>query len=150
MLREYHRDNLTVSTDPARLDLDAIHAFLANESYWAAAIARETLERAIAHSLCFGVYDGARQIGFARVISDYATYAYLNDVYVLAGYRGRGVATWLLGCVLEHPLLQDLRRFSLHTKDAQAFYGCFGFAPPRFPERYLERLAPDFYHDTRP
>ena len=145
MLREYHRDNFSISTDRARLDLDAIHAFLAHESYWAAGIAKDVVARAIAHSLCFGVYEGAKQIGFARVISDYATYAYLNDVYIVSTHRGQGLATWLLACVLDHPMLQDLRRFSLHTKDAQSFYQRFGFVAPRYPERSLERLAPDFY-----
>jgi GNAT superfamily N-acetyltransferase len=145
MLREYHHGRFTVSTDPMRIDLDAIHAFLSRESYWAAGIAKDALERAIGHSLCFGMYDGADQIGFARVISDYATYAYINDVYILAPYRGQGLATWMLSCVLDHPQLQGLRRMSLHTKDAQSFYQRFGFAAPRYPERYLERLAPDFY-----
>jgi GNAT superfamily N-acetyltransferase len=144
MPEDYYRERFTISTDPTRLDLDAIHAFLAYESYWAAGIGRDTVARAVARSLCFGLYDGTAQIGFARVISDHATYAYLSDVYVVAAYRGRGLATWLLECVVTHPLLRDLRRFSLHTKDAQAFYGRFGFAPPRYPERYLELMAPDF------
>jgi GNAT superfamily N-acetyltransferase len=145
MIKEYHRDGFTISTDPARLDLAAIHDFLARESYWASGRARDVVERALAHSLCFGLHDDQRQIGFARVISDYATYAYIDDVYVLAEYRGRGLATWLLGCVLDHPSLQGVRRFSLHTRDAQELYGRFGFAPARFPDRYMERLAPDFY-----
>jgi GNAT superfamily N-acetyltransferase len=142
---EYPRDHLTISTDPARLDLDAIQAFLSTQSYWAAGISKATLTRAVAHSLCFGLYDQAAQIGFARVISDYATYAYLNDVYILAAYRSHGLATWLLTCVFAHPDLQSLRRFSLHTKDAQAFYERFGFTALVYPERAMERLAPDFY-----
>src|SRR5262245_26259858 len=97
---EYHRDGFTLSTNPDRLAIDSIHALLTHESYWAAGIAREVLERAIAHSLCFGLYAGDRQAGFARVISDYATYAYLSDVYILAPYRGQGLATWMLACIL--------------------------------------------------
>jgi GNAT superfamily N-acetyltransferase len=145
MFEEYHHDGFSVSTDPARLDIDAIHDFLARESYWASGRTREIVERALAHSLCFGLYDGQRQIGLARMITDYATYAYVDDVYVLAEYRGRGLATWLLGCVLDHPSLQSVRRITLHTRDAQGFYGRFGFAPARFPDRYMERVAPDFY-----
>jgi GNAT superfamily N-acetyltransferase len=148
MFEEYHHDGFSVSTDPARLDLDAIHDFLARESYWASGRTRDIVERALAHSLCFGMYDGQRQIGFARVISDYATYAYIDDVYVLAEYRGRGLATWLLGCVLSHPSLQSVRRITLRSRDAQGLYGRFGFAPARFPDRYMERLAPDFYTAT--
>jgi GNAT superfamily N-acetyltransferase len=146
---EWERAPYTISTDPARLDLDAIHAFLARESYWAAGIARHVLARGMRHSLCFGVYRAGAQVGFARVISDYATYAYLNDVYILAPYRGQGLATWLIECVLAHPDLQGLRRFMLTTKDAQEFYGRFGFIPLVFPVRHMERLAPDFLEQMR-
>ena len=139
----------SISTDPARLDLDAIHAFLEHESYWAAGIAMDVLARGIAHSLCFGVYHAGAQIGFARVISDYATYAYLNDVYILAPHRGQGLASWLIECVLAHPDLQGLRRFMLTTKDAQEFYGRFGFIPLVFPARHMERLASDFLEQIR-
>ena len=107
---EHHRDGFTVSTDPARLDLDAIHAFLAT-SYWAEGIPREILERALRGSLCFGLYEGERQVGLARVITDAATFAYLCDVYVLPEMRGRGLGKWLIECVMEHPDLQGLRRF---------------------------------------
>lgn len=142
---ERQRSPYTISTDPGRIDLDAVHAFLAHESYWASGIDRDVLARAIDHSLCFGVYCAAEQIGFARVISDYATYAYLNDVYILAPHRSQGLASWLLTALLEHPDLQGLRRIMLTTKDAQAFYGRFGFTPLVIPERHMERLAPDFY-----
>ena len=141
---ERERPPYAISTDPARLDLDAIHAFLAHESYWVAGIARDTLARAIANSLCFGVYHTGAQIGFARVISDYATYAYLNDVYVLAPHRGQGLASWLIESVLAHPDLQGLRRIMLTTKDAQEFYSRFGFIQLVFPPRHMELLAPDF------
>ena len=146
---EWERTPYTISTNSARLDLDAIHAFLAHESYWAAGIASDLLARGIRHSLCFGVYHASAQIGFARVISDYATYAYLNDVYILAPYRGQGLATWLIECVLAHPDLQDLRRFMLTTKDAQEFYGRFGFIPLVFPVRHMERLDADFLQQMR-
>ena len=142
---EYQRHPFTISTDPARLDFNAIHNFLANESYWAKGITRETLGKAIAHSLCFGVYKGGRQIGFARVISDYATYGYLDDVYLLAPYRKQGLGRWLMECIIDHPELQTLRRFSLATKEVQAFYNKFGFQALKHPARHLERLAPGFY-----
>lgn len=142
---EHHRDGFAISTDPNRLDIGAIHAFLAHESYWAAGITRAVLERAIAHSLCFGLYAGDAQIGFARVISDYATYAYLSDVYILAPYRGQGLATWMMTCILDHPDLQGLRRFSLTTKDAQTFYERCGFTALAYPHRHMERLDPAFH-----
>lgn len=146
---ERERPPYTISTDQSRLDLDAVHAFLAHESYWARGIAREVLARGVANSLCFGVYWAGEQVGFARVISDYATYAYLNDVYILAPHRGQGVAGWLLESVLEHPDLQTLTRFMLTTRDAQAFYARFGFMPLVFPVRHMERLAPDFLAQMR-
>jgi len=138
-----------ISTDAARLDLDAVHAFLERESYWARGIARGVLERAVANSLPFGVYRGAEQVGFARVISDYATYAYLNDVYILAPHRGQGLGGWLIESVLAHPDLQDLRRIMLTTKDAQELYGRFGFIPLVFPVRHMERLDPGFLQQMR-
>ena len=145
ILFERQRAPYTISTDPDRLDFDAVHTFLAHESYWARGMERDVLTRAIDHSLCFGVYCPDGQIGFARVISDYATYAYLNDVYILAPHRGQGLASWLLESLLEHPDLQGLHRIMLTTKDAQAFYGRFGFTPLVIPERHMERLAPDLY-----
>src|SRR5438067_828954 len=98
--QEYYNDRFTISTDPSRLDIASIHDYLCNESYWAQGIPREVVERAVAHSLCFGVYDGERQIGLARVITDQATYAYLCDVYVLEFYRGQGIGKWLMNCIL--------------------------------------------------
>jgi len=142
---EFHRDRYLISTDPARLDITAIHDFLTNESYWAKGIQRETVEKAIAHSLCFGVYEAGQQIGYARVISDYATYGYLDDVYLLESYRGKGLGKWLMECVVSHPELQTLRRFMLATRHAQKFYNQFGFNALKYPDRHLERLALDFY-----
>jgi GNAT superfamily N-acetyltransferase len=105
--REYRRDEFTICTDRSRLDLAAIHAFLST-SYWASGIPRQVVRRSIDHSLCFGIYAGPRQVGFARVVTDQATFAYLADVYVVEEYRGRGLARWLLECILGHPALQGL------------------------------------------
>ena len=110
-------EGFTISTDPAKLDLAVIHGFLTT-SYWSPGIARERVERAIRHSLPFGVYEGERQVGFARVITDYTSFAYLADVFVLDAYRGRGLALWLMETILAHPELQDLRRWLLATRDA--------------------------------
>jgi N-acetylglutamate synthase-like GNAT family acetyltransferase len=117
-----------ISTDRSKLDVDVIHKFLAR-SYWAEGIPRETVERSIENSLCFGVYDSARQIGFARVISDFATYAYVADVFILEPYRERGLGKELMASIMAHPDLQGLRRWSLGTRDAQGLYTQFGFKP---------------------
>jgi GNAT superfamily N-acetyltransferase len=142
--REWRRDAFLISTDRRRLDIDVVHRYLSG-SYWAAGMPRETLERAIANSLNFGIYDGARLVGFARVITDRATYAYLSDVFVLESHRGRGLSKWLMECVLEHPELQGLRRFALFTRDAQGLYERYGFGPARGPSTYLERRTPNVY-----
>ncbi len=150
---ERHRDGFTVSTDPGRLDLDAVHAFLST-SYWAKGIPRELLERAVRNSLCFGLYEGdgegKRQIGFARVITDAATYAYLCDVYVLPEWRGRGLGTWLMEGVTEHPDLQGLRRFSLVTRDAHEPHRPFGFTEIAAPGRHMEIARPGIYKGPHP
>jgi GNAT superfamily N-acetyltransferase len=142
---EYKRDELTVSTDPARLDIDVIHKYLSEESYWSAGIPRDILDRAIVGSLCFGAYDGSRQVAFARVVTDAATFAYLCDVFVLPSHRGRGLGTWLMECIMAHPSLQGLRRFTLATRDAHAFYRQFGFKPPADPSAYMHVHRPDAY-----
>lgn len=134
-----------VSTDPARLDLDVIHGFLTN-CYWAKGIPRDTVARSIEHALCFGIYDGAgAQVGFARVISDFATYAYIADVFVLESHRGRGLGKALMERIQQHPSLQGLRRWNLSTLDAHGLYSQFGFTPPKWPERYMEILRPNIY-----
>jgi GNAT superfamily N-acetyltransferase len=135
---EETRGDYSISTDPARLDLDAIHAYLTSHSYWAEGISRELVVKALAHSLCFGVYHGRAQVGFGRVITDTATFAYLSDVYVLEAHRGRGLGKWLMATIVAHPDLQGLRRFSLATRDAQGLYAQFGFTPLRHPERHME------------
>ena len=115
-----------ISTDRSKLDVDVIHEFL-TRSYWAAGIPRATVARSIENSLCFGVYDGADQIGFARVISDFATYAYIADVFILEAYRERGLGKELMASIMAHPDLQGLRRWSLGTRDAHGLYAQFGF-----------------------
>ncbi|TAK98601.1 MAG: N-acetyltransferase [Verrucomicrobia bacterium] len=144
MHNEWKRSQFDVSTDPAKLDVAAIHAFLAS-CYWSEGIPREIVERALQNSLCFGLFDGAAQVGLARVVTDYATFAYLCDVYVLESHRGRGLGKWLIECVMAHPQLQGLRRFSLVTRDAHKLYEPFDFTPLRAPERHMERHKPDIY-----
>ena len=141
----YEAGDFTVSTDPSLLDLDIIHDYLSRESYWAIGIPRIVLERAVAGSMCFGVYDGKRQVGFARIVTDGATFAYLCDVFVLESHRGRGLAKWLMGCIMADPLLQGLRRFVLVTRDAHDLYAQFGFTPVTDPASYMHVHRPDAY-----
>jgi GNAT superfamily N-acetyltransferase len=138
VVNETSYGDLVVSTDPARLDLDVIHGFLTT-SYWANGVARDTVARSLAHSVCFGAYDGGRQVGFARVITDHATIAYIADVFVLPAHRGRGIGQRIMRSIVEHPALQGLRRWILFTRDAHGLYRKFGFGDPRFPERLMER-----------
>jgi GNAT superfamily N-acetyltransferase len=138
------KNGFEISTEERRLDRDAIHEFL-RRSYWAAGIPRDVLDRSIDHALCFGLYEGPRQIGFARVITDRATFAYLSDVYVLEEYRGRGLATWLMEAVLSHPDLQGLRRWMLATQDAHALYRKVGFRDLAHPEWLMEMVFSNRY-----
>lgn len=140
----WERNGFVASTDPARLDRDAVHEFLRN-SYWARGIPRDVVERSIDHALCFGLYEGSRQVGFARVITDRATFAYLADVYVLESHRRRGLAAWLMEVILGHPELQGLRRWMLVTDDAHALYRTVGFREVAHPERLMEMVFPDRY-----
>ncbi len=146
-MTEWKKDNWVVSTDPAKLDVAAIHAFL-TRAYWSEQIPREVIERAVRHSLCFGLFEGNAQIGLARVVTDYATFAYLCDVYVLESHRGRGLGKWLIECVMAHPQLQGLRRFNLATRDAYGLYAPHGFRPLANPENHMERHKPDIYKTT--
>jgi GNAT superfamily N-acetyltransferase len=142
---EYRRGDFLMSTDRELLDLDVIHGFLTN-CYWARGIPREIVARSIERSLCFGIYAGdSRQVGFARVVSDFATVAYLGDVCVLESHRGRGLSKWLMDCVVRHPALQNLRRWILLTRDAHGLYSQFGFTQLTAPERYMELHRPDVY-----
>ena len=131
-----------VSCDQARLDVSLVHAFL-GDSYWAKGRSRETLERSIRNSLCFGVYAANKQIAFARVVTDRAVFAYLADVFVVPEFRGRGVSKLLMRAILAHPDLQTLRSFLLGTRDAHGLYSQFGFGPVREPGRLMARYAPD-------
>jgi GNAT superfamily N-acetyltransferase len=141
---EWKRDALTISTDRSRLDRDAIHEFLRG-SYWARGIPRELVDRAIDNSLCFGLYDGDRLVGFARVITDFTTFAYLSDVFVLESHRGQGLGTWFMKSVLSHPDLQNLRRWMLATADAHGLYRRVGFTALSKPERIMEKLLANAY-----
>lgn len=142
---EVTRDEFLISTDRSRLDVDAIQHFLENDSYWARTRTLEQTQTAIENSICFGVYHDERQIGFARVVSDHATFAYLGDVYVIGEYRGRGLSKWLMEVIVAHPQLQGLRRWVLATRDAHTLYEKFGFHELVHPERWMERPAPDAY-----
>ncbi len=142
--REWVRGEFVISTDRQRLDIDVVHRYLTS-SYWASGMPRAVLERGIENSLTFGIYHRDRQVGFARVITDLATYAYLSDVFVLDAHRGQGLSKWLIECILAHPDLQGLRRFALFTRDAQGLYERYGFGPARSTSIYLERWAPNVY-----
>lgn len=142
---ENRRGDYVISTDPDRLDLAVIYEFLTN-CYWAKGIPRDVVARSIEHSLCFGVYDGiGAQVGFARVVSDSATFAYLADVFVLESHRGHGLGKWLMECIMQHPALQGLRRWVLVTRNAHGLYSQFGFTSLESPERYMELHRPDVY-----
>ena len=138
---ETHRDSFTISTDPARLDIDAICDFL-TRAYWAKGRPRERTERALTNSLVFGLYDGNRQIGLARIVSDYAVVAYLCDVFIHEDYRAHGLGKWLIETVMNHPDLQGLRRWTLATRDAHELYRQFGWNDMQSPENWMEILRP--------
>ena len=141
---ERRRGDLLVSTDRARLDVDLIHHVLAG-TYWASGIPRDVVARAIAGSIAFGLYENDRLVGFARVISDLATYAYLADVFVVEAHRGRGLGDWLVESILLHPQLQGLRRFALITRDAGPLYARHGFVVPPEPSGYMEIVDREVY-----
>lgn len=144
MSYEARQGPFLVSDDRARLDLGVIHGFL-RTAYWSTGVSADVVKRAIEGSLCFGLFEHDRQVGFARAITDRATYAYLADVFVLTSHRGRGLGRWLMECVMAHPDLQGLRRYSLVTKDAHELYRPFGFEALANPDRYMERFVPDVY-----
>jgi GNAT superfamily N-acetyltransferase len=138
------RDGYEVSDAPGRLDLDVIHGFL-TAAYWSPGISRDLVARAVANSLCFGLYRAGEQVGFARFVTDRATFAYLADVFVLPGHRGRGLASWMVGSALAHPDLAGLRRLLLATRDQHKLYARLGFAPLARPQRFMEIHNPDVY-----
>ena len=135
-----------MTTDSSRIDFEVVYGFI-SRSYWAENIPRETMARAIANSLCFSLLKDGRQIGFARVVTDRSTYAYLADVFILEGDRGNGLGTWFMSVVFAHPDLQGLRRFALATRDAHGLYRKFGFERPKDPDRLMEivKKAADLY-----
>ena len=135
----------TISTNPTRLNLRTVHAFLANESYWAAGIPMQVFLKSVENSLCFGVYHLEQQVGFARVISDYATFAYLADVFILEEHRSQGCGKWLMECIMGHPQLQGLRRWMLATRDAHGLYEQYSFKPLANPDRLMEIVDLDVY-----
>lgn len=134
----------SVSTDKSRFDAKLIHEFLTN-SYWAEGVPFEIVRRSIQNALCFGVFNGDRQVGFARVITDLATYAYIGDVFILTEHRGRGLGKLLMRAIMDHPELQNLRRWSLVTSDAHSLYAQFGFTSLANPDGYMELRNPDVY-----
>ena len=144
MVYEAREGDTLVSCDRRKLDLKRIHAFL-TRSYWSEGVSRELVERSIEHSIPFGVYAGGEQVGFARVISDRASYAYLADVYIEQPFRGRGLSKLLMRAVMEHPELQRLRRWILGTRDAHGLYRQFGFTELQRPERWMEQAEAGLY-----
>lgn len=142
---EWQNGEFTISTNRSRLQVDVIHRFLSEESYWARERTREQTEKAIENSLPFAVYKGENLIGFARVVTDYATFAYLGDVFILDEFRGQGLSKWLMKTILEHPDLQNFRRWILATADAHKLYEQFGFNALKFPERWMEKPAKNAY-----
>ncbi|MBA3806560.1 MAG: GNAT family N-acetyltransferase [Acidobacteria bacterium] len=142
MDHEWQHGEHSISTDRARLDTEVIHDYLSGESYWAKGRSMETIKRSIENSMAFGLYKGTEQVGFARVITDYATFAWLADVFILDSARGQGLGKWLIEVILAHPELQGFRRWILATKDAHKLYRRFGFVELKRPERWMERHDP--------
>jgi GNAT superfamily N-acetyltransferase len=142
---EWQQADFIISTDKSLLQIDVIQKFLSKESYWAKDRSLEKTKIAIENSLCFGVYHIQKQIGFARVISDFATFAYIGDVFILEEFRGKGLSKWLMQVMVEYPDLQGLRRWILATKDAHGLYAQYEFSSLRFPERWMEKTAPNAY-----
>jgi GNAT superfamily N-acetyltransferase len=153
--REWQRGEYTISTDTGRLDIPLIHNFLSNQSYWAQGRKIDTVRRALENSLNFGLYKDNEQIGYARVVTDFATFAWVADVFVLEAHRRQGLSKWLMESILSHPELQHFRRWVLATKDAHELYRKFGFRELKRPERWMERPdpqmqeRPDYWQDAQ-
>lgn len=143
--RAFYKDGFCISTEKARLDVKAIHHFLSTEAYWCLNIPFSKVEVALEHSLNFGLYFREKQIGYARVISDFSSIAYIGDVYVLPEFRGKGLSKWLMQIIMEYPELQGLRRWILSTADAHGLYKQFGWVPVANPERWMEVHNRDVY-----
>lgn len=145
MSNKWKKDNFVITDVREDLNIDEILDYLVGQSYWAKDRTREQLETVIKNSLCFGLYRGENQIGFARVVTDFATFAYLGDVYVLPDFQGNGLGKWLMEVVSDHPDLQGFRRWVLATRDAHFLYEKYGFTELKHPERWMEKAAPDAY-----
>jgi N-acetylglutamate synthase-like GNAT family acetyltransferase len=141
---DFTKEGFIISTEKEKLDIDVIHSFL-SRTYWAEGISKETIRKSIDGSLCFGVFENNKQIGFARMITDKATFAYLADVFIMEAYRGRGLSKWLMEVIMSHPELQGLRRMVLVTRDAHGLYKQFGFVPLINVERWMQKLDNDVY-----
>jgi GNAT superfamily N-acetyltransferase len=146
---ESTREDYTISTDKSKINVMMVQDYLCNQSYWAQGIPLNIVQRSIDNSLCFGIYQNNEQVGFARVISDYATFAYLGDVFVLPAHRGKGLSKWLMREIMDHPWLQGLRRFLLTTSDAHELYAQFGFVVYPQPERMMGINRPSIYKDMK-
>jgi GNAT superfamily N-acetyltransferase len=151
-IHEAVKNNFHISTDKSKLDVEIIHHYLCNESYWAKNISKDIVQQSINGSVCFGLYDdekpalsAGRQVGFARVITDYATFGYLADVFILEAYRGKGLSKWMMEVIMNDPDLQGFRRWMLATRDAQGLYAQFGFVPLDKPERIMRYSTFDEY-----
>jgi GNAT superfamily N-acetyltransferase len=142
------KDEFSISTDRDKLDLPFIHHFLSRESYWVRDIPFEKVEKAADHSLNFGLYHEDRQIGYARIVTDYSRVAYLADVFIIPVYRGKGLSKWLMEQIMNHPDLQGLRRWILHTSDAHGLYSSFGWKAAVTPETYMEIFYPNIYSEV--
>ncbi|MEO1261806.1 MAG: GNAT family N-acetyltransferase [Bacteroidota bacterium] len=148
-MTSYRKGDYEISTDKNRLQLNIVHKYLSEEAYWCKNIPLKTLEKGIENSCCFGLYFQGQQIGFARVVTDYATFAYLADVFILEPHRGKGLSKWLVQTIMNHPLLQGMRRWVLGTKDAHGLYEKYaGFKPFKEPGRFMEKHFPDIYKNA--
>jgi len=141
IVNEWHKDGFVISTDRSRLNIEIIHSFLSTQAYWAIGRSLEVVQQAIENSLNFGVFDRSGQIGFARVVTDFATFAWLADVFIIDEYRGHGLGIWLIEVVTSHPQLQGFRRWILATRDAHELYRRFGFSELANPGRYMEKMS---------
>ena len=142
---EWQNGEFAISTNKNNLQIDVIQKFLNEDSYWAIQRTKEQTETVIENSLCFGVFAGEDQIGFARVVTDFATFAYLGDVFILEKFRGQGLSKWLMEVIINHSDLQGFRRWILATKDAHSLYEKYGFTPLKHPTRWMEKAAPNAY-----
>ena len=146
MIMEWQRNSYIISTDPKWIDREVVHKYLSEESYWAKNIPFAVVSRSIDHSLCFGLFEeGQEMVGFARILSDYATFAYIMDVFILPPSRGIGLSKWLLECIFAHPDLQGLRAWSLKTRDAHGLYRQYGFELAKHPDKIMERIKQNPY-----